>query len=124
MSLVRRDDSSRGTRRTVGLWTRFKRMARAARVSGIVTGLAALAIAAPLLAAPADVFESPGAIAEGKAPDTLSIDAGDGSVPSLALRYSSQQPLSGGVAAGWSLSIPTISQDYSTGLGASAPVFS
>ena len=107
--------------------------------------LAIAAITTTLLAAPADVLESPGAIAEGNAPDALEIGAGDGAVsgktgayqhsipivvppgrldaqPSLSLSYSSQQPLYGGIAAGWSMSIPTISRDWSRGQFA-APVW-
>ncbi len=39
-----------------------------------------------------------------------------GNEPSLALSYSSQAPIYGGVAAGWSLSIPEIQRDTSKGI--------
>jgi hypothetical protein len=38
-----------------------------------------------------------------------------GMQPALSLDYSSQSPLFGGIASGWSLSIPSISWDYSMG---------
>ena len=40
-----------------------------------------------------------------------------GMSPALALRYSSQSPLRGGVAAGWTLTVPTIEVDRSLGAG-------
>ena len=100
---------------------------------------AALTLCAGLVAAgPADMFESPGAIAEGKAPDALELKVGDGNVatktggytlsypievppgrldaaPSLALSYASQAPLYGSLAAGWSLGLPVIERDFSEG---------
>jgi hypothetical protein len=39
----------------------------------------------------------------------------NGMVPHLALSYSSQAPIYGGIAAGWSLSIPEIREDTSQG---------
>jgi hypothetical protein len=39
----------------------------------------------------------------------------NGMVPQLALSYSSQAPIYGGIAAGWSLSIPEIREDTSQG---------
>lgn len=111
---------------------------RRRRIFSTAVGLVSLGAVTTLVAAPADVFKSPGAIAEGKAPDALEIGAGDGTVsgktgaytysipiavppgrlgvqPSLALTYSSQQPLYGGIAAGWSLDLPVISRDWSRG---------
>jgi hypothetical protein len=107
------------------------------RVVSTAVGLLFLGTVTTLVAAPADVSTSPGAIAEGKPPDALEIGAGDGTVsgktgayqysipidvppgrgvqPSLALGYSSQQSLHGGIAAGWSLDLPTISRDWSRG---------
>src|SRR5580704_1809670 len=39
----------------------------------------------------------------------------DGIQPHLALSYSSQAPIYGGIAAGWSLSLPIITLDTSSG---------
>src|SRR5262249_4132377 len=39
----------------------------------------------------------------------------DGHQPTVELRYSSRSPLRGGIAAGWTLPIPTISVDTSVG---------
>ena len=57
----------------------------------------------------------------GAATYTFPIDAPpgrNGMAPSLVLRYSSQAPLRGGVAAGWTLDIPTIEKDLSLGADA------
>ena len=93
---------------------------------------------ASVLAAPANITESSGSVASIEAPAGTEISAGDGKVsgqtgsfgytipiavppgrlgaePSIALSYSSQAPLYGGVAAGWSLSLPTIARDFSEG---------
>jgi RHS repeat-associated protein len=40
----------------------------------------------------------------------------NGMAPALALRYSSNSPLRGGIAAGWTLSLPTIEQDHALGV--------
>lgn len=60
-------------------------------------------------------------VAEGRgtATYTIPIDvppARQGMAPDLALRYSSGTPLRGGVAAGWTLDIPSVSRDRAPGL--------
>jgi len=40
----------------------------------------------------------------------------NGMAPSLALRYSSNSPLRGGIAAGWTLDLPSIERDFSLGV--------
>lgn len=84
--------------------------------------------------APGDVFSSPAPRVGGEPPQVRSIQAGDMSVasktgafeysypltlppgrlgmqPTLALSYSSQAQLYGGIAAGWSLGVPVIEVD-------------
>ncbi|MFT3697710.1 MAG: RHS repeat-associated core domain-containing protein [Kofleriaceae bacterium] len=85
-------------------------------------------------ASPGDIFEMAAPVAGAEQPKAAEIHDGDVSVssqtgaltfsypitvppgrnnmrPSIALNYSSQSPIYGGVAAGWSLSIPIITQD-------------
>ncbi len=104
----------------------------------LTCGVVLLWASASILAAPSDILEIPGNLAEGQAPEAIEISAGDGKVsgqtgsfgysipilappgrvgasPSLALIYSSQAPLYGGLAAGWTLNLPTISRDFSDG---------
>lgn len=99
-----------------------------------IRGLAALLAVTTLLrlgpstAAPADIYSMPGPGVSAQTPKPKDIEAGDASVstqtgamtyrypikvppgrhvaPSLALSYSSQAPIYGGVAAGWSLEGP------------------
>lgn len=88
--------------------------------------------------APGDIFTIPAPVIGSDPPKAADIKDGDASVstqtgaltysypievppgrngmaPQLALSYSSQAPIYGGIAAGWSLSIPTISEDLSLG---------
>jgi RHS repeat-associated protein len=90
------------------------------------------------IAAPADIFDIAAPVVGAEPPKAASIKAGDAAVstqtgaltygypitvppgrhgmaPSLSLAYSSQAPIYGGIAAGWSLSMPSISVDTSTG---------
>jgi hypothetical protein len=90
----------------------------------------------PAIGAPADIFSSPAPIIGSDPPKASELKAGDSSVatqtgaltysypihvpsgrngmaPQLALSYSSQAPTYGGIAAGWSLSIPEIREDTS-----------
>ena len=92
------------------------------------------------LAAPADPFSGASRSLDSAAPTPTDLNTGDwgvaeqlgaatytipivvppgrnGMSASLALRYSSQSSLRGGVAAGWTLNIPTIEVDYSFGAG-------
>jgi hypothetical protein len=98
----------------------------------LLAGLAAT----PLWAAPADIITSPAPTLGADPPKAKELRDGDVSVstqtgaltysypiavppgrlgmqPSLALAYSSQAPIYGGIAAGWSLSIPEIRRDTS-----------
>ncbi len=91
---------------------------------------------ASTLAAPADIFESPGNISSGEGASGVGLGGGKahsrtgaftysvpisvppgrlGASPSIALNYSSEGSLYGGIAAGWSLGLPVISRDYSDG---------
>ena len=110
---------------------RWRRLVRLAVVAFSLT-------AASVLAAPSDLMESPGGISTGEAPEGTELSSGDGKVsgqtgsysysvpivvppgrvgaaPSLSMGYSSQAPLYGGLAGGWTLGLPTISRDFSDG---------
>jgi hypothetical protein len=88
--------------------------------------------------APGDIFSLPAPTLGADPPKASDIKAGDASVstqtgalqysyaiqvppgrngmaPSLALSYSSQAPTYGGVASGWAMSIPSISEDQTHG---------
>ena len=90
-------------------------------------------------ASPADVTQIPAPMLGADPPKAQPIQDGDSSVstqtgalqysypitvppgrlgnqPQLALSYSSQAPIYGGIAAGWSLSIPAIQPDTSKGV--------
>jgi hypothetical protein len=92
----------------------------------------------PVRGAPADIFSIPAPVIGADPPKAADVKDGDSSVstqtgaltysypiqvppgrngmaPQLALSYSSQAPLYGGIAAGWSLSIPEIREDSSQG---------
>lgn len=98
--------------------------------------LLACAMATPLWAAPGDITAVPAPTIGADPPKAHDIHVGDASVstqtgavtysypitvppgrlgmqPSLALAYSSQAPVYGGIAAGWSLDIPEIRRDTS-----------
>jgi RHS repeat-associated protein len=93
-----------------------------------------VALAPPAAAAPSDPFFAALPARDTQAPDALSVADSDGSVdastgsaaykipivvppgrkemaPSLALSYSSQRPLRGGIAVGWELDIGSIEKD-------------
>lgn len=101
--------------------------------------LLALTLVRPLWAAPGDMTQIPAPALGADPPKSRDIPDGDASVatqtgdfsysypitvpparlgmgPSLALSYSSQAPIYGGIAAGWSLSIPEITLDTSQSL--------
>ncbi|MFN0247623.1 MAG: SpvB/TcaC N-terminal domain-containing protein, partial [Kofleriaceae bacterium] len=92
----------------------------------------------PVTASPGDIFSIPAPALGSDPPKAAELSSGDGTVstqtgamqynysislppgrsgmaPQLALSYSSQGPTFGGVAAGWSLPIPMISEDRSRG---------
>lgn len=96
-------------------------------------------MASPLWAAPGDINSVPAPTIGADAPKAHDIKVGDASVstqtgavtysypitvppgrlgmqPSLALSYSSQAPVYGGVASGWSLEIPEIRRDTSVSM--------
>lgn len=114
------------------------------RKSSTAKGALALSMALTIVqqtratAAPADIFQTSAPVVGSDPPKAAEIHDGDASVssqtgqlsygypitvppgrrgmqPHLALSYSSQAPIYGGVAAGWSLSIPIITEDTSTG---------
>ena len=106
-------------------------------------GIAALLATATVLggrsfAAPADVFSSPAPVIGSDPPKAAELKTGDasvstqtgqlsyaypiqlppgraGMVPHVALNYSSQAPIYGTIASGWSLSLPAILEDTSQG---------
>jgi hypothetical protein len=90
----------------------------------------------PAIGAPSDIFSSPAPVIGSDPQKATDLKAGDTSVSTqtgaltysypirvppgrngmaaqLALSYSSQAPIYGGIAAGWSLSIPEIREDIS-----------
>src|SRR5262245_33580192 len=112
--------------------------------SAVARGLAGLLAATTLLhvgsaySSPGDIFSIPAPVIGAAAPKAAELRQGDVSVatqtgalsyaypvpvppgrngmaPHLALSYSSQAPTYGGLAAGWSLSIPEIRDDTSQG---------
>lgn len=97
-----------------------------------------LGIARYSIGKPGDIMQSAAPVLGAEAPKSLTLDAGDASVspqtgaftygfpiavapgragmqPSLSLGYSSQAPLYGGLAAGWTFEVPTIRRDWSGG---------
>lgn len=99
----------------------------------------AVAIAQPAAGAPGDLTAIPAPMIGSAAPPARPLNAGDASVasetgaftyaypiavppgrlgmqPALSLEYSSQAPIYGGIAAGWSLDIPEIIRDTSRSL--------
>lgn len=101
--------------------------------------LSVTAAASPLWAAPGDMTQVPAPVLGADPPEVRDIADGDAAVstqtgdfsfaypialppgllnmkPDLALRYSSQAPTYGGIAMGWSLSIPEIALDTSDSL--------
>ena len=114
------------------------------RASAATRGLAALLAMVALLqprparGAPGDIFTIPAPVIGSDPPKAAELRDGDASVatqtgsasyrypiqvppgrngmaPQLALAYSSHGPIYGGLAAGWSLTIPEIREDTSTG---------
>jgi RHS repeat-associated protein len=108
----------------------------------LVTGLVAQARLAT--GAPGDIFSSAAPAIGADPPKATDIKDGDASVstqtgalqyaypivvppgrngmaPQLALSYSSQAPNFGGIAAGWTLSIPSITEDFSKRLVTRSP---
>jgi RHS repeat-associated protein len=107
---------------------------------GLASAMAAIVVlqVSPARGAPADVFDIPAPAIGSDPPKEAEIKHGDASVstqtgaltyrypivvppgrngmaPHLALSYSSQAPIYGGIAAGWSLDIPSITEDTSQG---------
>jgi hypothetical protein len=104
----------------------------------VVMSLVVLCAIRPAHGAPADIFSIGAPVVGSDPPKETALQDGDASVstqtgaftysypiavppgrngmqPHLALSYSSQAPIYGGLAAGWSLSIPLIGQDTSKG---------
>jgi RHS repeat-associated protein len=100
--------------------------------------LASSAFVQQALSAPGEIFESVAPVIGAEAPKAKDVQDGDvsvatqtgalqysyplrvpagrgGAAPSLSLSYSSQAAVYGGIAAGWSLSIPSIQEDTSQG---------
>jgi RHS repeat-associated protein len=107
---------------------------RRARIVRLLSTLALFGLVNPGFGSPGSVLDMDVPILGGDLPKSREIADGDGSVstqtgafqysypiavppgrldvqPSLTLNYSSQAPLLGGVAAGWSLSIPEVRRD-------------
>jgi RHS repeat-associated protein len=105
----------------------------------LIAGLAVVTIVQPAAAAPADVVNMPAPMIGADPPKAEALRDGDASVstqtgalqyvypidvppgrlgnaPKLSLRYSSQAPLHGDIAAGWTLGLPEISRDTSEGV--------
>ena len=100
----------------------------------VVTGLTL----GPAHSSPADIFSMPAPVLGAEIPKASSVKTGDASVstqtgamtysypiavppgrngmaPQISLNYSSQAAIYGGIAAGWSLDVPSISEDHSYG---------
>jgi len=100
----------------------------------VITGLTL----GPAHSAPADIFAMPAPVLGADVPKAASLKTGDASVatqtgaltyaypvavppgrngmaPTISLGYSSQGSIYGGIAAGWSLDLPMISEDHSYG---------
>ena len=119
-----------------------KRMAssRLALTRGMAALMATLVVFTlrPAMGSPGDIFQQPAPVLGGDPPKATALKAGDASVssqtgalqfsypisvppgrqgmaPQLSLGYSSQAPIYGGIASGWSLSIPEIREDHSQG---------
>jgi RHS repeat-associated protein len=113
---------------------------RRALARGLSAMLATIAVLSwrPAASAPADIFSSPAPAIGADPPKASDLRTGDASVssqtgalqysypitvppgrngmaPTLALSYSSQGAIYGGIASGWSLSIPMILEDTSVG---------
>ena len=115
--------------------------ARVAVTRGFAALMATLVVfstASRAIGAPADVFSSPAPVAGNDSPKAAELRSGEasvatstgalqysfpisvppgrgGMVPHLSLGYSSQAPIYGTIASGWSLSIPAILEDTSQG---------
>src|SRR5882672_10705481 len=115
-----------------------RRFGLAARALALSMVLVAVVGIGPAHGAPGDVFSLGAPVIGSPAPKTADIGDGSASVstqtgaleysypiavapgrhgmqPHLALSYSSQAPIYGGLAAGWALSIPMIAMDTSQG---------
>ena len=112
---------------------RLSRISVAGRVLAAGMALAIITGSSPALSDPADIFTIGAPLVDSPAPQATPTAAGDASVsangsleysypirvppgrngmqPHLALTYSSQAPIYGGLAAGWSLDIPMIGMD-------------
>ena len=115
-----------------------RRPSRLARVLCVVMALVTFASSIPAWGDPGDIFMISAPVIGAEAPKATPLADGDTSVseqtgafqysypitvppgrhgmqPHLALHYSSQTPIYGGLAAGWSLSLPLITLDTSEG---------
>ena len=126
--------------RLLSIRTSRRRISAAPTTRAVALGMALAAVVAihPAGAAPGDIFSVSAPASSGAAPAASSIADNDSSVaeqtgafqysykiavppgrngmqPHLALNYSSQAPIYGTIAAGWSLSIPGVYQDTSQG---------
>jgi RHS repeat-associated protein len=115
------------------------RIRRRTAVAQCIAGVALTCFVTQALSAPGDITQIAAPMLGADPPKAESLADGDTSVstqtgaltysypitvppgrlgnqPSLALSYSSQAPIYGGVAAGWTLSIPEITRDTSAGI--------
>lgn len=118
----------------------YRRISSRPVARGLAAWLAVVSVLQirPAIGAPGDIFEIPAPGITADPPKATDIKDGDASVatqtgalqysypiqvppgrngmaPQLALSYSSQAPNYGGIAAGWSLSVPIITEDHSEG---------
>jgi RHS repeat-associated protein len=127
---------------------RHRRVTFATRALALAMALVVVQTSHSAHAGPGDIFSVPAPAVGSAAPKAADINAGDASVstqtgalqysfpiavppgrhgmqPHLSLDYSSQAPIYGSVAAGWSLAIPIITLDTTqgrmAGLGSSPP---
>src|SRR5262249_25421286 len=121
-------DSTRGTMKVF----------RKSRFFAPLSVFLVLVLTRSVAGAPGDIFSVPAPAIFSDAPNARDTEPGDtgvstnngrlsynyvvrvppgrqGMQPSLALTYSSRAPIYGGIAAGWSLSLPAIGEDTSLG---------
>lgn len=114
------------------------RVAMTRGLAALMATIVVFSTATTALGSPAEVFSSPAPVVGSDPPKAAELRAGEasvstqtgalqysypisvppgraGMVPHLSLNYSSQAPLYGTIASGWSLSIPAILEDTSQG---------
>lgn len=117
----------------MSFFSRSRRLPVACRALATAMALAVVTAARPALSNPADIFETAAPVIDSSPPPVTPSDTGESSVsangsleysypikvppgrhgmqPHIALHYSSQAPIYGGIAAGWTLDVPIITLD-------------